>query len=223
VEDAHAYRLALGIGPGGPRLRRSARVRIGQAELSPAAQDPGLRHPRTRALRAIVSGGSPSYLAGLLAQAYDVPLESAWAAAREQMRDRTREACYGQASTSQARNFSMSLDFSDESWRYVLVPAYVAAYRYGGQSYHVMVNGQTGAIAGQRPVDWTRVWLAVAAMVAPGLLLGLLGVLATVLGAVMLPSLAIGGGVLLVALVLLIIGGIFAVITLNKARGMDDV
>ncbi len=166
---------------------------------------------------------APSYLAGLLAQAYDVSLESAWAVAREQMRDRTRETCHGQASTSQVRNFSMSLDFSDESWRYVLAPAYVAAYRYGGQSYQVMVNGQTGAIAGQRPVDWTKVWLAVAAMVAPGLLLGLLGVLATVLGAVMPPSLAVGGGVLLVALVLLIIGAIFAFITLNKARGMDDV
>ncbi len=76
----------------------------------------------------------------------------------------------------------MSLDFSDESWRYVLAPAYVAAYRYGGQSYQVTVNGQTGAIAGQRPVDWTKVWLAVAAMVAPGLLLGLLGVLAAALG-----------------------------------------
>ncbi len=105
----------------------------------------------------------------------------------------------------------------------MVAPAYVAAYRYGGQSYQVMVNGQTGAIAGQRPVDWTKVWLAVAAMVAPGLLLGLLGVLAAVLGTVMPPSLAVGGGVLLVALVLVIIGGVFAVMTLNKARGMDDV
>jgi hypothetical protein len=166
---------------------------------------------------------APSYLAGLLAQAYDVPLEAAWATGRERMREQTRKACYGQASTSQVRNFSMSLDFSNESWRYVLVPAYVATYRYGGQAFQVMINGQTGAIAGQRPVDWTKVWLAVAAMVAPGLLLGLLGVLAAVLGAVLPPSLAVGGGVLVVAVVLLIIGGICGVITLNKAKAMDDV
>ena len=166
---------------------------------------------------------APSYLAGLLAQAYDVPLEASWAAAREKMRDRTREACHGQASTSQVRSFTMSLDFSDESWRYVLVPAYVLAYRYGGQPFQVMINGQTGAIAGQRPVDWTKVWLAVAAMVAPGLLLGLLGVLASALGAVLPPSLLVGGGVLIVALVLLIIGAVFGVITFNKAKAMDDV
>ncbi len=164
-----------------------------------------------------------SYLAGLLAQAYDVPLETAWSTAREQMRDRTRAACHGQASTSQVRNFTMSLDFSDESWRYVLVPAYVAAYRHEGRPFQVIVNGQTGAIAGQRPVDWTKVWLAVSAMVAPGFLLGLAGVLASVLGAVLPPSLVVGGGVLVLALVLLIVGVVFGVITLNKAKAMDDV
>lgn len=166
---------------------------------------------------------SPSYLAGFMAHAYDVPLESAWDVARQKMREATRGACRAQASTSQIRNFRMTLDFSDESWRYVLMPVYVAAYRYEGETYQVMVNGQTGAIAGQRPVDWTKVWLAVGGMLAPGVFLGLLGVLASVLGAVLPPSLVVGGGVLVLALVLLIVGVIFAVITVSKARKMDDV
>ncbi len=164
-----------------------------------------------------------SYLAGFLAQAYDVSLDPAWELARERMRQATQQACRAQASTSQIRSFSMSLDFSDESWRYVLVPLYVAAYRYEGAAYRVMINGQTGAIAGQRPVDWTKVWLAIAAMVAPGILLGLFGVLASALGALLPPSLVVGGGVLVVAVILVLIGGIFAVITFNKARAMDDV
>jgi hypothetical protein len=164
-----------------------------------------------------------SYLAGLLANAYDISLESAWDRAREEMREATREACRAQASTGQIRNFRMALDFGDESWRYVLVPVYVAVYRYEGEAYQVMINGQTGTIAGQRPVDWTKVWLAVAAMLAPGLLLGLLGVMASVLGAVLPPSLVIGGGVLVLSFVLLVIGIVFAAITVSKARKMDDV
>jgi predicted heme/steroid binding protein len=104
------------------------------------------------------------YLAGFHARAYDVPLEKAWEVGRQQMREMTRQACREQASTSQIRNFSMSLDFSDESWRYVLLPVYVAAYRYDGKVYQVMINGQGGAITGQRPVDWAKVWLAVAAL-----------------------------------------------------------
>jgi len=166
---------------------------------------------------------APSYLAGLMAHAYDVALDDGWESAREAMRDGTRQACRAQASTRQIRNFSMSLDFSDESWRYVLMPVYVAAYAYDGETYQVLVNGQTGAIAGQRPVDWTKVWLAVGGMLAPGVLLGLMGVLASVLGAVLPPTLASGGLVVAVALVLLVIGIVLAAVTLTNARGMDDV
>lgn len=165
----------------------------------------------------------PSYLAGFMAQAYTIPLEVAWEKAREEMRAETRETCRGQASTGRIRNFSMQLDFRDESWRYVLLPVYLAVYRYQGEAYQVMVNGQTGVIAGQRPVDWNKVWFAVAAMVAPGVLLGLLGLGASALGAVLPPSLLAGGGILILAVILLIVGIIFAAITVSKARAMDDV
>jgi DNA-directed RNA polymerase subunit RPC12/RpoP len=165
---------------------------------------------------------APAFLAGMLAQAYNVQLEAAWANVRERMREETRQACRRQASTSQIRNFSMALDFADESWRYVLLPVYVAVYRYEGESYQVLINGQTGTIAGQRPVDWNKVWLAVAGMLAPGVLLGLLGLLASALGLVLPPSLIAGGGILVVAFILLVIGIVFAVITITKARSLDD-
>jgi hypothetical protein len=99
----------------------------------------------------------------------------------------------------------------------------LASYRYQGERYQVLVNGQTGAVAGQRPVAWPKVWLAVAAMVAPGLLLGAVGLIASALGLALPPALVAGGGILVLALVLLVIGGIFAVLTLVKASRMDDV
>jgi len=165
----------------------------------------------------------PAYLAGLRALAYDVPLEAAWKTARETMREQTWQASRSQASTSQIRNFSMALDFADESWRYVLLPVHVAVYRYAGEAYQVLVNGQTGTIAGQRPADWTRVWLAIAAMLAPGVLLSGLGAVLLLLAAVLPPSLAFGGVLLAVGLVLFLIGAIFAIITFSKAKRMDDV
>lgn len=165
----------------------------------------------------------PAYLAGFLAQAYDIQLDHAWTVARDMMREETRLKCRDQASTSQIRQFTMSLDFSDESWRYVLLPVYVAVYRYENKVFQVMVNGQTGMIAGQRPVDWPKVWLAIIGMVAPGLLLGLLGLLASAVGALIPPSLVAGGIGLVVAFILLIVGIIFAILTILKARRMDDV
>jgi len=151
----------------------------------------------------------------LHAQAYDVQLESAWEKARGQMREQTRQACMGQASTSRVRNFSMTLDFSDELWRYILLPVYIAAYRYQGEVYQVMINGQSGAVAGQRPADWTKVWLAVAALVAPGLLLCLVGILTALIGGV---GVAIGG----FGFVLLVIGVVISIIIVRQAMQMDD-
>jgi hypothetical protein len=173
-----------------------------------------LERIKTYDLRALLAY-DPQYLAGSHAQAYDVLLEEAWEQARHRMREETRSACRGQASTSKIRNFSMELDFGDESWRYILLPAYVAAYAYGDASYQVMVNGQTGDVAGQRPVDWTKVGLAIGGALAPGVLLTLVGVVTALIG--------IGGPIAALGMVLLALGAVIAFVILRKAQRMDDV
>lgn len=158
----------------------------------------------------------PKYLAGFQAKAYDIPLEAAWETARHQMRERTRLACRDQASTSRIRNFSMELDFSQESWRYILLPVYLATYAYHHQNYQIMINGQTGAIAGQRPVDWRKVWLAVAAILAPGLTLGIAGLM------IMIFEEGLGFPVGIAGFVLLVTGLLVSFNLIRQAMGMDD-
>jgi hypothetical protein len=131
------------------------------------------------------------------------------------MREQTRSDCRRQASTSKIRNFSMNLDFSEESWRYILLPVYIAIYHYQGVSYQVMINGQTGAIAGQRPADWLKVWLAVLAIMSPALLLGLLGIILTLIGETGFPCLT-------VAFVLGVVGIIVSLHLVRQAQELDD-
>ncbi len=121
-----------------------------------------------------------------------------------------------QASTSHVRNFSMDLDFSEELWRYILLPVYMASYRYQENTYQVMVNGQSGAVSGQCPVDWNKVWLVVAALVAPGLLLCLIGLLTVLLGGI---GVAIGG----FGFFVLLIGVAISIVIFRKALSMDDI
>ena len=156
----------------------------------------------------------PKFLAGQKALGYDVPLEKAWELGRHAMRERTRDACRDQASTSQIRNFSMALDFSDESWRYILLPVYVAAYRYEDKVYQVVVNGQTGSISGQRPVDWGKVWLAIGGILSPGILMSLLGLITLPLAGT---GVVIGG----VGLVLLIIGIVISIVIAVQANELN--
>jgi uncharacterized membrane protein (GlpM family) len=156
----------------------------------------------------------PTFLAGLSAQAYDVDLETAWASARRSMRAKTKEACLEQASARTTRNFSMNLDFSDESWRYILLPLYLATYRYGDKVFQVLINGQTGTIAGQRPVDWRKVAQVLGLWFLPGLLLA-------IVAAVLLANeIDLGGAVMLAAGFALLAWIIFAITTVSKAGKM---
>lgn len=156
-----------------------------------------------------------AYLAGWQAQAYDIPLKPAWEVGKQRMRERAKEACYDDIPTPRVRNFSMTADFNQERWRYVLLPVYMTTYAFGGETYRVLVNGQTGAIAGQKPVAWQRVWLAIAAALAPSILAGLAGLLALPLGGT-------GAVILPVAFVLFVLGLIASIIIFVRAREAEE-
>ncbi|MDR3577405.1 MAG: hypothetical protein P4L50_26380 [Anaerolineaceae bacterium] len=146
---------------------------------------------------------SSDFLAGWQAHSYDVNLTDAWEEGKALMRETAKQACYHSINSVHVRNFSMTADFNDEAWRYILLPVYLASYQFEGKVFQMMANGQTGVIAGQKPVEWSKVWMAIAALMAPGFILGLAGLL----------FLAVGVGILLIAagFVLLIAGGAISI------------
>jgi hypothetical protein len=154
---------------------------------------------------------APDYLAGWQAQAYETTLTEAWESAKTAIREQAKQACRQDIHSGHVRNFSMTADFADESWRYILLPIYLSTYRFEDQAYQVMVNGQTGAVSGQKPVAWWKVWLAIAALLAPGVILGLIGLPLILLG-------GIGAIPLGVGIVLFIIGVVLSIILFQKAR-----
>ena len=182
---------------------------------------PGTTHLNLKTLGRVDNYGiqdlvlyEPRYLAGMNAQAYDLPLDDAWDAGRHLMREGTRKACLDRASSSRVRNFQMTLDFEDEAWRYILAPIYASVYSYQDKPYQILINGQTGKIAGPRPVDWGKVWLVVALLLAPGLLIALLGMFAGGEG---------GQGTVLIGLFLLVVGVVIDFFLLSQAQEMEHV
>jgi hypothetical protein len=56
------------------------------------------------------------------------------------------------------RNFEVkSHDFIGEAPRLALLPVWLGAYLYSGKIYLVLINGQTGKVAGDKPVDRVKV------------------------------------------------------------------
>lgn len=155
----------------------------------------------------------PGYLAGWRAQSYEIALNDAWDAARAQMREQTRQLAYGEIDSRHVRNFSINAAFDNETWRLLLLPVYIAAYRFQDKTYQLVINGQTGKVAGDKPVAWNKVWLIAAALTAPGLLLAGLGLLLAARG--FAPIFFIGG-------FLFIVGAILAIILIQKAMDAGE-
>lgn len=64
---------------------------------------------------------------------------------------------------------SVSTDYSDETFKHILLPIWMAAYKYGGKSYRFLVNGQTGEVQGERPYSaWKIAFAVMAALIAAG-------------------------------------------------------
>ena len=66
----------------------------------------------------------------------------------------------------QQRIHDIATDISDVTFKHILLPVWLAAYRYRGKSYRFVVNGRSGRVQGERP--WSAIKLAVA--VVAGLL-----------------------------------------------------
>lgn len=97
----------------------------------------------------------PEYLAGFRAEAYTVELQDAFVEARGVMdRQILRDVKFDIGGDRQ-RVDSVETRVSDVTFKHILVPLWLAAYRYRGKSYRFVVNGQTGQVAGERP--WS-VW-----------------------------------------------------------------
>jgi hypothetical protein len=61
------------------------------------------------------------------------------------------------------RIHSINTDIQDVTFKHILLPVWVAAYKYKGKSYRFVVNGRTGRVQGERPYSAFKITLAVIA------------------------------------------------------------
>jgi hypothetical protein len=106
---------------------------------------------------------SDAYLAGFTVEAYQVGLEPAFAEAQQRFAAAIDSAVRRDIGGHQQRVTSVSTHYGRVSFKHVLMPVWIASYRFGGKVYAVVVNGQTGAVHGDRP--WSA-WKIAGAVLA---------------------------------------------------------
>ncbi len=105
----------------------------------------------------------PDYIAGFRSEVYQIDLKDGFVEAQRRIEDAIREEVRRDIGGDEQRVHGLRTDWQNLTFKHILLPIWLAAYRYGGKSYQFLVNGQTGEVEGARPYSWIKVGLAVLA------------------------------------------------------------
>lgn len=104
---------------------------------------------------------NPSYLSGWGAESYRIPLGQAWELGQSILQREEYTACDKEVPGDTHRNLRVNTRLSHLKYKHVLLPVWLASYRYNNKVYRFMINGQTGEVQGQKPISWIKVAIAV--------------------------------------------------------------
>ena len=104
---------------------------------------------------------TPAVLAGFYSRTYDVELEDGFRAARQRIDAALAIDVHRRIGGDEQRISSLQSNYSALTYKHLLLPVWLLAYRYEGRTFQVMVNAATGQVAGQRPYSWVKITCAI--------------------------------------------------------------
>lgn len=106
------------------------------------------------------------YLSGFKSESYQKGLEEGFTTAQGKMENVIRQDVRRDIGGDHQRIHTMNTDFSDITFKHILLPIWISAYRYNEKVYRFMINGRTGEVQGERPYSWIKITLAVLLVIA---------------------------------------------------------
>jgi hypothetical protein len=103
----------------------------------------------------------PFYLAGWLSEEYSIQRDEALETCKREFYRREQENVAAMLPGDTQRDVRVDTRFSDVRSDLILLPVYLLSYRYRDKLYRFLLNGQTGKTAGDKPLSWVRIALAV--------------------------------------------------------------
>lgn len=116
----------------------------------------------------------PDYLAGFTAEGYTVSLADGNGMAHQIMAQVISGDVTRDIGGDEQRIGQINTDYSAETFKHILLPVWMAAYKYNGKTFRFVVNGQTGKVQGERPYS---AWKIAFALLAAAIVIGVIAVL----------------------------------------------
>ncbi len=119
----------------------------------------------------------PEFLSGFTVESYTVGLEEGFNGARERMKPTIRTTVKRHIGGDTQRIHSMSTAYNRVTFKHILLPVWISAYRFKAKTYRFLVNANTGEVQGERLYSVWKIFLAslAVAAAAAGVFLLLMG------------------------------------------------
>ncbi len=101
------------------------------------------------------------YLSGFRAESYQVDLEEGFDVAKNKMEVVIRSNVRRDIGGDHQRVHTLDTGYNDITFKHLLLPVWISAYKYNKKLYRFMVNARTGEVQGERPYSWIKITLAV--------------------------------------------------------------
>lgn len=118
-----------------------------------------------------LEGFRPQFLSGFKTERYAVGLEDGFARAREIIDGAIRRLCCEDMGGDHQRLDEVKTQHLGVTFKHLLLPVWVASYRYRDRLFQILVNARTGEVVGRRPYSVAKIVSLIATIVVLALLL----------------------------------------------------
>jgi hypothetical protein len=105
-------------------------------------------------------------LSGFQTERYGIDLREGFEKARAIMDAEIRRLCCRDIGGNHQRLHSVHTQHVGITFKHILLPIWLAAYRYHDKTYQILVNGRSGKVVGTRPYSWIKITLLVVVIAA---------------------------------------------------------
>ncbi|AFM04820.1 hypothetical protein Fleli_2454 [Bernardetia litoralis DSM 6794] len=113
-----------------------------------------------------LAGYDERYLSGFQTETYQVDLKSGFEIAKDKIETQIRTMVSNDIGGDEQRIESLQTNHNDITFKHILLPLWISAYRYQDKVYRFMINARTGEVQGERPYSVIKIALAVIAVLA---------------------------------------------------------
>jgi predicted RNA-binding Zn-ribbon protein involved in translation (DUF1610 family) len=115
------------------------------------------------------------YLSGFRAESYQIKLDEGFEIARGIMDAKIRETICQDIGGDHQRIDSVKTGYDKITFKHILLPVWMSAYRYMDKAYRILINARTGEVQGERPYSKWKIAAAIAAAIGIVVILVVLG------------------------------------------------